>query len=88
MKLKKWICLFITCFLLMGCQTVKTEKISVEGIQTIPYEELNELLNDDVTFLLYIGRPDCGDCQEFYPVLEEYVKQHDGTGLYYLNIKE
>lgn len=51
-EIEKVVCLFITCFLLMGCQTVKTEKISVEGIQTIPYEELNELLNDDVTFFV------------------------------------
>lgn len=37
--------------------------------------------------MLYIGRPDCGDCQEFYPVLEKYVTSHKGTGLYYLNVK-
>lgn len=86
--MKKWICLFMVCFLLWGCQTFKTEKLDIQGIQAIPYETLTEKLDEDVTFLLYIGRPDCGDCQEFYPVLEAYINEHQGTGIYYLNIKE
>ena len=86
--MKKWICLFITCLLLIGCQHTQTEKLVIQGIQEIPYEELKEKLDQKVTFLLYIGRPDCGDCQDFYPVLEEYINEHEGTGIYYLNIKE
>lgn len=86
--MKKWICFLMTCFLLVGCQNTKTEKLKIEGIQPIAYEELTQNLNSDVTFLLYIGRPDCGDCQEFYPILKEYINQHEGTGIYYLNIKE
>ena len=34
------------------------------------------------------GRPDCGDCQEFYPILQDYIDNHKGSGIYYLNIKE
>lgn len=80
------LCLIVLC----GCtQSSSTAtKLEIDGIQTIEYEELIQNLNSDVTFLLYIGRPDCGDCQEFYPVLEEYINEHEGTGIYYLNIKE
>lgn len=86
--MKKWLCLFMTCLLLIGCQKTQTEKLKIQGIQTIPYEELAERLDENITFILYIGRPDCGDCQEFYPVLEEYIDEHQGTGIYYLNIKQ
>lgn len=86
--MKKWLCLFFICLLLVGCQKAQTEKLEIQGIQTIPYEELTEKLDENVTFLLYIGRPDCGDCQEFYPILEEYINAHEGTGIYYLNIKQ
>ena len=72
--------------LLFGC-TSKTKFIPIEGIKEIKYEELIKNLNSDVTFMLYIGRPDCGDCMQFYPLIEDYVKTHQGSGLYYLNIK-
>ena len=36
--MKKWICLFITCLLLIGCQHTQTEKLVIQGIQEIPYE--------------------------------------------------
>ncbi len=86
--MKKLMCLGLM-FLLMGCSSPKVETtiIEVDGIKPITYEELTTHLNDDVTFMLYIGRPDCGDCQEFYPMLNEYVINND-VGLYYLNIKE
>ncbi|MEG0593367.1 MAG: thioredoxin family protein, partial [Coprobacillus sp.] len=78
----------LSLIVLTGCiSTKKVERINIEGIQEIKYEELTKSLNSNVKFILYIGRPDCGDCQEFYPLLEEYVNKNSGTGIYYLNIK-
>lgn len=85
--MKKVIYLILGIFLLIGCTPTAT-KLDIQGIQTIPYEKLIQNLNSNVKFILYIGRPDCGDCQEFYPILEDYINSHENTGIYYLNIKE
>lgn len=80
--------ILLIAFLLVGCQTQDIQKLEVQGIQDIQYEELKEYLHTNIQFILYIGRPDCGDCQAFYPILEDYINTHEGTGIYYLNIKE
>ena len=80
--MKKTILFLLACLLLSGCYSRKTERLQIQGIQEINYQELTQNLNSDVTFVLYIGRPDCGDCQEFYPILEEYIESHEGTGIY------
>lgn len=83
------ILLVALCFIMLfGCHKETTQRLQIDGIVSIEYKELIQNLNSDVTFMLYIGRPDCGDCQEFYPILEEYIKEHPGSGVYYLNIKE
>ena len=79
------LCLFA---FLCGCQKKELRTLDVQGIVPIGYEELQGYLDSDVRFLLYIGRPDCGDCQEFYPILEDYMNEHKDMGIYYLNIKE
>ena len=87
--MKKIIVLVLSIFILVGCtSTTKTETLQIDGIKEINYEELIKSLNSDVKFIIYIGRPDCGDCQTFYPILEEYIQDHTGSGIYYLNIKE
>jgi len=83
--MKKIIC-FLLGLTLLGCQPA-VEKLKINGIQDIQYQELTQKLNSNVKFMLYIGRPDCGDCQEFYPILEKYINSHENTGLYYLNVK-
>ena len=49
---------------------------------------VNHKLDSDELFVLYIGRPDCGDCREFEPILNSYLEENEGTYLYYFNIKE
>ncbi|MEG0367661.1 MAG: thioredoxin [Coprobacillus sp.] len=85
--MKKILVFVLSIFILVGCTSTKTKKVEINGIQEINYQELTKSLNSDVKFVLYIGRPDCGDCQVFYPVLEKYIQDHEGTGIYYLNIK-
>lgn len=39
-------------------------------------------------FTVYIGRPDCGDCNTFEPALEELIEANNlESKLYYLNVK-
>ena len=87
--MKKIICFLLSILVLWGCSSTDTaSKIQIQGIENINYEKLTQNLNSNVKFILYIGRPDCGDCQEFYPILEEYIENHEGSGIYYLNIKD
>lgn len=86
--MKKMICAIISLLILAGCYQQPIQKLEIQGIEQIQYEKLTQNLNSNVKFILYIGRDDCGDCEEFYPVLQDYVNKHDGTGIYYLNIKE
>ena len=69
--MKKIMSLLLVLTLLLGCGQ-PAKKIEIQGIQEISYEELTQNLNSNVKFILYIGRPDCGDCIEFYPILQEY----------------
>lgn len=65
----------------------RVKRDPVVGIQSVSYKKLQKLMKSDREFILYIGRPDCGDCQEFRPILESYLKKHKDEGVYYLNIK-
>lgn len=86
--MKKIFFLILILLTVIGCTRQPATKIQINGIEEIHYEKLIQNLNSNVKFILYIGRPDCGDCQEFYPILEEYINNHVGSGIYYLNIKE
>ena len=87
--MKKAILLSFVFILLFGCAYTKKEEASkdrVTTIEEIDYDSLVEKLGQNEDFILYIGRPDCGDCKEFYPYLETYVDQTN-QGIYYLNIQ-
>ena len=87
--MKKAILLSFVFILLFGCAYTKKEEASkdrVTTIEEIDYDSLVEKLGQNDDFILYIGRPDCGDCKEFYPYLETYVDQTN-QGIYYLNIQ-
>lgn len=72
---------------LIGC-TINTSYKDIQGIVNVDFETISKLMEENVSFLLYIGRDDCGDCIEFYPILEEYMNNHENIGIYYLNIRE
>ena len=86
--MKKIIILLCGLLLITGCtsQNKTSIKDRITTIQEIDYATLTQKLEDNIDFLLYIGRPDCQDCQLFYPYLEEYVNQTQ-QGIYYLNIQ-
>ena len=89
LKRFKLLTIILLSFSLVACnKDVNTTVLLPTGIESIVYEDLCTYLDDSYTFLLYIGRDDCKDCNEFKPVLEEYLKTRENTGIYYLNIKE
>ena len=83
----KKISIIIICFLfLLGC-SVSAKKEKITGLQEIQYQALKKKMSQNVEFMLCIGRPDCGDCMAFKPILENYLAKHKNAGLYYLNTK-
>lgn len=85
--MKKIVAFILALSMLLACQSPSTF-IEVKGIKEVEYEQIEEMLSSKVQFLLYIGRDDCGDCIEFYPILDDYIKTHKDTGIYYLNIRQ
>lgn len=53
-------------------------------IKEISREQLEREFAAKSDFFLYVGRPTCPDCEEFYPVLEEIVSA-GGQRIYYYN---
>lgn len=89
--MKKLLSLILCLLMISGCQQTSTNHIkkdsSLSGIHEITYQQLQKKLTSDELFVLYIGRPDCGDCREFEPILTSYLEENEGTYIYYLNIQ-
>lgn len=89
--MKKLLSLIISLLMISGCVDASINRIKkdieLSGVHEITYTELKEKLASDDLFILYIGRPDCSDCKEFYPILTSYLEENEGTYLYYLNIQ-
>ena len=68
---------------LIEIEDVKSNKmIMIESL-----EELNLLINDKKTFLLYVYLPGCVSCASFKPIVEEFMEIND-VAIYQLNYKE
>lgn len=90
--IKKIVSTVSMLILLVGCiQNTSTNYIkkdaTMTGIHEISYEELQKKFKENTAFVLYIGRPDCPDCAEFYPIIESYLRDNEGMYVYYLNVK-
>lgn len=86
---KRLLCLCLFVMMLCGCEK-KVEIHNVDltyGITPLTYEMLQEKIDNDHYFILYIGRSDCQDCKEFYPQLENFLQEHQDLGVYYLDVK-
>ena len=74
---------------------IDDDKVTTDNVEHIliatkhqdRYDVLKKI-NQKEDFVLYIGRSDCKDCQEFEPYLKKYLKKNKGVYLYYFNIKE
>ena len=67
--------------ILSGCShTTSTHTIqkdlSKDQIIEINYDDVLKKINQKEDFVLYVGTPDCKDCQEFEPYLKKYLKKN------------
>jgi predicted bacteriocin transport accessory protein len=87
--MKKILLALLCVFFMTSCSASneKTTRLKLTGVKEISYKNLKAAMNKKVSFILYIGRPDCGDCMAFEPILKSYLKNHKNEGVYYLNIK-
>ncbi len=94
---KKGLCI-VLCLGLFACRTTQPEEVyepfpttvevSSSYLVELDYETLMQMMNDNQDFILYIGRPDCGDCREFNPLLANYLNEKGQFQVYYLNVKQ
>lgn len=58
-----------------------------EAITEVSYDEVQTMLKDEMTFILYIGREDCSTCQLFDPELKQYLEENPDAKIYYFSTK-
>lgn len=71
----------------MAVTQINIEEERFDELKEIDYEGLDRKTETNIDFFLYIGREDCRDCQKFYPIVEQYISENPGMGIYYFNIK-
>ena len=62
-------------------QEIYEEK--TDRLKSIVQEEFEKKIAKKETFWIYIGRPNCPDCQKFYPKLSDYLENNNLTLLYF-----
>ncbi|MBD5545148.1 MAG: thioredoxin family protein [Lachnospiraceae bacterium] len=56
-------------------------------LNSVTYEKFNELIQENREVYVYIGRPSCGDCQEFEPELIQIIQQYEkNQQIVYFNV--
>ncbi|MFV0424142.1 MAG: DUF6568 family protein [Bacilli bacterium] len=63
----------------------KMSDVSVEEITTI--DEMNGVLEENETVYVYVGRPNCGDSDDFEEYFVSMMEDNNIDNLYYFNIK-
>jgi len=57
------------------------------GLEKINYEKVNELIEQEETFVLCISRTTCSHCDDFKPKLKEVANDYN-IKVYYIDIDE
>lgn len=83
--MKRLVTILFALLLFVGCQSVTPQQ--EEHTVLITYETLNTMMKQDEAFLLYISRSDCQDCQEFDPILEAFLDEHEQITIYKIDVK-
>ena len=99
LNLQKSILMVLSTFL-FGCQmnsnstmigmnplllTTLPTTISLDTLTTrIDLEDLIELSNENIPYLLYVGNPSCSSCLQFQPVLMDWITETKAM-VYYLD---
>jgi len=79
---KKLIILIVVLlsFSLVSCQngaklTMTTDSSIIQPMD-ISYQDLSDMIEQNDTFILYVSSETCSSCQEFEPILIEFVEIH------------
>ena len=82
----------LLCSTISGCGDTTINSIQkntqIQDITVVDFVTVQEMIQNEESFILYIGRDDCLDCRNFEPILKEYLKKNDGSYIYYLDIKK
>ncbi len=54
-----------------------------EMLKNIDKEELEGKISNQESFWIYVGRPNCPDCQKYFPRLKKYLEENSFTLLYF-----
>ena len=55
-------------------------------VKRVLMETVEDYIDEDKNFILYIGRKDCGGCQSIQSTLKGFHKAHPDTTVYYLSL--
>ncbi|MBQ7141332.1 MAG: thioredoxin family protein [Bacilli bacterium] len=55
-------------------------------IKKIDYKEFNDLIENQKTFILYVGSASCSNCIEFEPKFKEIIKDHNIRNARYIDL--
>ena len=76
-KIFIYILLIFSIFMFTGCGN--------KGYKEINYDKLKEMVSNQETFTLFIGRETCSSCDMFKSILKDrYTKEYDAT-IYYID---
>ena len=83
---RKKIIVIVTLLILAGAAVIIFHHHNDGKIIPISKQELNQKIDSKESFYAYVGRPNCPDCQEFYPAFEQKVKELK-IRIFYFNTK-
>lgn len=76
--MKRWILkgLLVLCIIgiILGIYFILNNRIKT--YTKIDYKEYSDMVENKKDFILYIGSADCSHCQEFQPILEQFIKNY------------
>lgn len=73
------VCLLVLLLLLTGCN----KKFTKGEVKTAYADKVLEMLENDESFIVYIGYEDCPTCQQYKPILQQLIENYDVV-IYYL----
>ena len=93
-KILEIIIILLLTFTFSGCQKGNLMKDypsltdKDHCFKIIKIDKVIDMLEEDASFYLVMGFPECPWCQALMPILNEVAKANDVKSIYYLNIKE
>ena len=78
-RMKKIFILFVTIIMLTGCKA--------KSYQEISYKELNDMLEDKESFILFIGSSTCSACARYEVTLNDVIEEY-GTDVKYIDLSK